>query len=82
MGTDMTDKPESGTPEFEKWLKQRAKERAEKLFSEEMPPELAELEKGLIAGPKDISDIMPEKSIPEDIAIDKSNKKKHLKLIK
>lgn len=78
----MTDKPKAGTPEFEKWLKQRAEERSKKLFSEEMPPELVELEKGIIAGPKDISDIMPEKSIPEDIAIAKNDKKQHLKLIK
>lgn len=78
----MIDKPEPGTPEFETWLKQRAEERSKKLFSEEMPPELAELEKGLIAGPKDILDVMPEKSIPEDIAIEKSDKARHLKIIK
>lgn len=78
----MVDKPEAGTPEFEEWLKNRAEERSKKLFSEEMPPELAELEKGLIAGPKNINEIMPEKSIPEDIALDKNEKKTHLKLIK
>ncbi|WP_028863990.1 hypothetical protein [Psychromonas aquimarina] len=78
----MADKLEPGTPEFEEWVSKRAEERAKKLFSEEMPPELAELEKGLIAGPKDITDVMPEKSIPEDVAIEKSEKNSHLKLIK
>ena len=66
-----TDKPKLGTPEFDEWLANKAKKWSEDLFSKDMPSELANLECGLIAGPKKIEDIMPEKTIAEDIAIDK-----------
>lgn len=33
------------------------------------------MEEGLIAGPRKIEDIMPEKTIAEDIAIEKAEKK-------
>jgi len=71
-----------GTPEFEAWLLGRAKERAEKLFTTEIPEELADVGSGLIAGPRSWEEIMPEKTIAEDIAIDKAHKRKHLKVAK
>jgi len=69
-----TNKPEPGTPEFDKWLANKAKGWSKELFSKDKPPEIAELESGVIAGPKNIEDIMPEKTIAEDIAIDKEEK--------
>ena len=75
-------KSEPGTPEFEQWLLERAKERAEKLFTTEIPEELADVGSGLIAGPRSWADVMPDKTIAEDIAIDKAHKRKHLKVVK
>jgi len=75
-------RPEPGTPEFEQWLLERAKERAEKLFTTEIPEELADVGSGLIAGPRSWADVMPEKAIAEDIAIDKAHKRKHLQSVK
>lgn len=80
MMTDSNPKP--GTPEFEQWLLDRAKERAEKLFNTEIPADLADVDSGIIAGPLDWEDLMPEKTIAEDIAIDKAHKRKHLKSVK
>ena len=34
-----SDRPDPGIPEFEQWLLDRAKERAEKLFNTEIPEE-------------------------------------------
>ncbi|MEZ8188270.1 hypothetical protein ACED29_20925 [Shewanella sp. 5S214] len=76
-----TDKPEPGSPEFDEWLANKAKKWSKELFSKDMPPELADLEGGLIAGPKKIEDIMPEKTIAEDIAIEKEEKR-NLKRVK
>lgn len=39
-------------------------------------------DRGLIAGPRSWADVMPEKAIAEDIAIDKAHKRKHLKSVK
>lgn len=75
-------KPEPGTPEFEAWLLDRAKKRAEKIFTVEIPEELADVGSGLIAGPRSWEDVMPEKTIAEDIAIDKAHKRMHLKVVK
>ena len=77
-----TDKPEPGTPEFDEWLANKAKKWSEDIFSKDVPSELADLEEGLIAGPKKIEDIMPEKTITEDIKIEKEEKQQHLKRVK
>lgn len=79
----MTDgKPDPGTPEFEAWLLDRAKKRAEKIFTVEIPKDLADVDSGIMAGPLDWKDLMPEKTIAEDIAIDKAHKRMHLKVVK
>jgi hypothetical protein len=80
MTNDSNHKPDS--PEFEQWLLDRAKERAEKLFNTEIPADLADVDSGIIASPLDWEDLMPEKTIAEDIAIDKAHKRKHLKSVK
>ena len=74
-------RPSPDSPEFEQWLLERAKERAEKLFTTEIPEELADVGSGLIAGPRSWADVMPEETIAEDIAIDKAHKQKHLKVV-
>lgn len=75
-------RPSPDSPEFEQWLLERAKERAEKLFNTEIPEDLADVDSGIIAGPLDWKDLMPEKTIAEDIAIDKAHKRMHLKVVK
>ncbi|HEY9043251.1 MAG TPA: hypothetical protein VIN66_13805 [Rheinheimera sp.] len=75
-------RPSPDSPEFEQWLLDRAKERADKLFNTEIPADLADVDSGIIAGPLDWEDLMPEKTIAEDIAIDKAHKRKHLKTVK
>lgn len=76
------ERPEPGTPEFEEWLNERAKQRSKEIFEKEIPEELVDVGKGFIAGPKKSSDIMPEVTIAEDIEIEKEQKKSHLKLVK
>ncbi len=78
----MTNKPSPDSPEFEQWLLERAKERAEKLFNTEIPEDLSGVDSGIMAGPLDWRDLMPEKTIAEDIAIDKAHKRMHLKVVK
>ncbi|GAB2909418.1 hypothetical protein [Rheinheimera gaetbuli] len=75
-------RPSPDSPEFEQWLLERAKERAEKLFNTEIPEELAHVDSGIMAGPRSWEDVMPEKTIAEDIAIDKAHKRMHLKVVK
>ena len=75
-------RPSPDSAEFEQWLLERAKERAEKLFNTEIPEDLADVDSGIIAGPLDWKDLMPEKTIAEDIAIDKAHKRMHLKVVK
>lgn len=77
-----TDRPEPGTPEFEAWLLARAQKWSDELFTTEIPEELADVGSGLIAGPRSWEELMPEKTIAEDIAIDKAHKRKHLKVVK
>lgn len=77
-----TDRPEPGTPEFEAWLLKRAQKWSDELFTTEIPEELADVGSGLIAGPRSWEGLMPEKTIAEDIAIDKAHKRKHLKVVK
>jgi hypothetical protein len=77
-----TDRPEPGTPEFEAWLLKRAQKVSDELFSVEIPEELADVGSGLIAGPLSWDELMSEKTIAEDIAIDKAHKRKHLKVVK
>ena len=74
--------PKPGTPEFEAWLLARAQKWSDELFTTEIPAELADVGSGLIAGPRSWADVMPEKTITEDIAIDKAHKRKHLKVVK
>ena len=78
----MEQKPKPGTPEFDEWLKKKAISWSNELFSNTKPDEIADLEQGVIAGPKNIEDVLPEKTIPEDIKIDKEDAKNHLKKIK
>ena len=52
------------------------------LDNTEIPADLADVDSGIIAGPLDWEDLMPEKTIAEDIAIDKAHKRKHLKSVK
>ena len=75
-------RPSPDSPEFEQWLLDRAKKRAERIFTVEIPEELADVGSGLIAGPRSWEDVMPEKTIAEDIAIDKAHKRKHLRVVK
>lgn len=48
----------------------------------ETPEDLADVGSGLIAGSRSWEDVMPEKTIAEDIAIDKAHKRMHLKSVK
>jgi len=75
-------RPIEGTPEFDTWILERAKKRAKELFNTEIPEELQDVGKGLIAGPEKFSDLMPEKTIAEDIAIDKEERRSKLKVVK
>ncbi|MGY5774462.1 hypothetical protein ACXHP8_22530 [Vibrio antiquarius] len=76
------DRPLEGTKEFEEWVLERARKRAEALFNTEIPEDLHEVGRGIIAGPQKPEDIMPEKTISEDIAIDKAEKRSKFKVIK
>ncbi|MFC3150846.1 hypothetical protein ACFOEK_07390 [Litoribrevibacter euphylliae] len=75
-------RPEPGTPEFEIWLNNRAKNRAQEIFSKDIPEELSDVGMGIIAGPEKPEDLMPERTISEDIKIDKEQKKNKLKRVK
>ncbi len=66
-----TSRPERGTPEFDEWLLQSSREFAERLFRDPPPPELVEAESGIIAGPRQMSELLPETTIAEDLAIDR-----------
>lgn len=63
--------PHPATPEFDEWLLQSSREFAKRLFRDPPPPELVEAESGIIAGPRKMSDLLPEKTIAEDLAIDR-----------
>jgi hypothetical protein len=76
------DRPKPGTPEFEAWLLAKAQKWSVELFTAEIPADLADVGSGLIAGPRSWEDVMPEKTIAEDIAIDKAHKRMHLKSVK
>ena len=77
-------KPHPATPEFDAWLLQSSREFAERLFRDPPPPELVEAESGIIAGPRQMSDLLPEKTIAEDLAIDRqqASEQKTLKRVK
>lgn len=79
-----TSRPPRGTPEFEAWLLEMARRDAERLFRDPPPPELIEAESGIIAGPRQMSDLLPEKTIAEDLAIDRqqASEQKTLKRVK
>ncbi|CCO46325.1 hypothetical protein VIBNISOn1_1740002 [Vibrio nigripulchritudo SOn1] len=76
------DRPLEGTSEFDEWALERAKRRAEEIFGTEVPEDLHDIGIGIIAGPKNAKDIMPEKSISEDIAIDNEEKRSKFKVVK
>ncbi|MCG3723997.1 hypothetical protein EXA23_16690 [Vibrio cincinnatiensis] len=76
------DRPLEGTKEFDEWVLERARKRAEDLFNTEIPEDLHDVGRGMIAGPEKVEDIMPEKTISEDIAIDKEEKRSKFKIIK
>lgn len=66
-----TSRPPRGTPEFDLWLLEMALRDAERLFRDPLSPELVEAESGIIAGPRQMGDLLPEKTIAEDLAIDR-----------
>ena len=61
-----------------------ARRDAERLFRDSPPPELIAAESGIIAGPRQMSDLLPEKTIAEDLAIDRqqASEQKTLKRVK
>lgn len=77
----ISERPEPGTPEFEKWLAERAKKHLDGVFSKEA--ETAEPQLGLLCG--DPSQFAPttEESVREDVAIanDQAKAKRHLKSV-
>jgi len=75
-------RPSPDSPEFEVWLLAKAQKWFDELFTTEIPEELADVGCSLIAGPRSWEGIMPEKTIAEDIAINKTHKRKHLKVVK
>ncbi|RCU48755.1 hypothetical protein DU002_13245 [Corallincola holothuriorum] len=73
-------RPRPGTPEFRSWLLEDGKKFVDKLFSAEKPEGFEE--DGYIAGPTKGEKLTPEKSAAEDAAIDKAQKRAHLKVEK
>lgn len=74
-------RPEPGTPEFEKWLAERAKKHLEGVFSKEA--ETDEPQRGLLCGdPKQFAP-SPEESAKEDVTIDQmmAKAKRHLRSV-
>lgn len=63
--------PEPGTPEYQQWLIEHSRPLIDRLFEHPIPEDVAQAEDGLIAGPESWDQLMPEKTIPEDIAVDK-----------
>jgi hypothetical protein len=74
--------PEPGTPEYQQWLIEHSKPLIDRLFEHPIPEDVAQAEDGLIAGPESWDQLMPEKTIPEDIAINKAHQSRGLKLVK
>ena len=74
--------PDSGASEYQQWLIQQSKPLIDRLFGHPIPEDVAQAEDGLIAGPESWDQLMPEKTIPEDIAIDKAHQSSKLKLVK
>lgn len=76
------ERPEPGTPEFEQWILERAKKRAEELYKSEVPEELAEkVGSGIMTDTVCSDDLKNEKTFSEDIKIDKEIKRSHLKVL-
>ncbi|TCI01694.1 hypothetical protein EZV61_17135 [Corallincola luteus] len=73
-------RPKPGTPEFREWLLKRVKPFSDQLFNAEKPEGFEE--DGYIAGPTKGEKLTPEKSAAEDAAIDKAQKRAHLKVEK
>ncbi len=76
------DKPPLGTPEFDEWLQKKLKKRADELFNADIPEELHDVGIGRSVGPEKASDLMPEKTVAEDIAIDKDQRLSKFKVVK
>ncbi len=75
-------RPDPGTPEFEQWILDRAKKRAEELYNSEVPEELAEkVGSGIMTKPVGSEDLVNEKTFSEDIKVDKEIKRSHLKVL-
>lgn len=74
-------RPPEGTPELESWLLARARFRDlnDVVIQENLAESVGE---GLIAGPENIEDIMPEKSASIGSEIEKAEKRSHLKVVK
>lgn len=75
-------KPPLGTPEFDDWLLKKLEKRADELFNADIPEELQDAGTGRSVGPKKVNDLMPEKTVAEDIAIDKYERFVKFKIIK
>lgn len=76
------EKPPAGTPEFDEWLLEKLRKRAEELFNADIPEELQDVGIGRSVGPEKASDLMPEKTVAEDIAIDKEQRLSKFKVVK
>lgn len=74
--------PEPGTPGYQQWLIEHSKPLIDRLFEHPIPEDVAQAEDGLIAGPESWDQLMPEKTIAEDVAIDKAHQGGKLKLVK
>ena len=74
--------PEPDTPEYQRWLIRHSKPLIDRLFEHPIPEDVAQAEDGLIAGPESWVQLMPEKTVAEDVAIDKARRSSKLKLVK
>lgn len=76
------EKPPVGTPEFDEWLLEKLRKRAEELFNADIPEECHDVGVGRSVGPEKASDLMPEKTVAEDISIDKEQRLSKFKVVK
>lgn len=65
--------PDPGTPEFQLRLIEHSKPLIDRLFEHPIPEDVAQTEDDLIAGPESWDQLMPEKTVAEDIAIYKAH---------
>lgn len=74
--------PDPSASEYQQWLIQQSKPLIDSLFEHPMPENVAQAEDGLIVGPESWDQLMPEKTVPEDIAVDKAHQSSKLKLVR